>query len=61
MNLDYYDERRLKLMSCEHWIRKLISLIPCNFSIKTQKSKKIFKTTDFQAVFGPKKIGNGRE
>jgi len=32
MNFDYYDERNeLKLMSCEHWIRELISLIPLQF------------------------------
>jgi len=42
MNFDYYEQNELKLTSCEHWKRKLISLIPMQFYHKIWKIQKKF-------------------
>jgi hypothetical protein len=42
MNFDYCVPKDLKLMSCEHWKRKLISLIPMQFYHKFWKIQKKF-------------------
>jgi hypothetical protein len=43
MNFDYCVPKDLILMSCEHWKRKLISLIPVQFYHKIYKIQKKFR------------------